>query len=73
MSTSRTVPPSAAGRRSVTVIGANATRTDGLTKTVFILGVERGKEFVRRLGDVEAVIVDRDGQIFYSAGLEPPH
>ena len=59
--------------RSVTVIGANATRTDGLTKTVFILGVERGMEFVRKLGDVEAVIVDRDGQIFYSAGLEPPH
>ena len=29
-------------------------------------------EFVRKLGDVEAVIVDRDGQIFYSAGLEPP-
>jgi FAD:protein FMN transferase len=58
--------------RSVTVIGANATRTDGLTKTVFILGVERGMEFIRRQGDVEAVIVDRDGQIFYSAGLEPP-
>jgi thiamine biosynthesis lipoprotein len=58
--------------RSVTVIGANATRTDGLTKTVFILGVERGMAFIRRLGDVEAVIVDKDGQVFYSAGLEPP-
>ena len=40
--------------RSVTVIGANATRTDGLTKTVFILGVERGMAFIRKLGDVEA-------------------
>jgi len=58
--------------RSVTVIGANATRTDGLTKTVFILGVERGMEFIRKLGDVEAVIVDREGRIFYSAGLESP-
>ena len=58
--------------RSVTVIGANATRTDGLTKTVFILGVERGMAFIRKLGDVEAVIVDKDGQVFYSAGLEPP-
>jgi hypothetical protein len=28
--------------------------------------------FIRRLGDVEAVIVDKDGQVFYSAGLEPP-
>jgi thiamine biosynthesis lipoprotein len=58
--------------RSVTVIGANATRTDGLTKTVFILGVERGMAFIRKLGDVEAVIVDKDGQVFYSAGLETP-
>jgi thiamine biosynthesis lipoprotein len=58
--------------RSVTVIGATATRTDGLTKPVFILGVERGMEFVRRVGDVEAVIVDKDGRIYYSPGLEPP-
>jgi thiamine biosynthesis lipoprotein len=63
---------SPAAVRSVTVIGANATRTDGLTKTVFILGVERGMAFIRKLGDVEAVIVDKDGQVFYSAGLEPP-
>jgi thiamine biosynthesis lipoprotein len=58
--------------RSVTVIGANATRTDGLTKTVFILGVERGMDFIAKLGDVEAIIVDRDGKVFYSAGLEAP-
>jgi thiamine biosynthesis lipoprotein len=57
--------------RSVTVIGPTATRTDGLTKPVFILGVERGMEFVRRVGDVEAVIVDDQGRIYYSPGLEP--
>jgi FAD:protein FMN transferase len=57
--------------RSVTVIGPNATRTDGLTKPVFILGVERGMEYVRRVGDVEAVIVDNQGQVYYSPGLEP--
>jgi len=57
--------------RSVTVIGPTATRTDGLTKPVFILGVERGMEFVRRVGGVEAVIVDDQGRIYYSPGLEP--
>lgn len=57
--------------RSVTIIGPNATRTDGLTKPVFILGVERGMAYVRRVGDVEAVIVDNQGQVFYSPGLEP--
>jgi hypothetical protein len=28
-------------------------------------------EFVRRVGGVEAVIVDAEGRIFYSPGLEP--
>ena len=37
---------------------------DGLTKPIFILGVERGMEYVRRVGDVEAVIVDKQGQVF---------
>jgi thiamine biosynthesis lipoprotein len=57
---------------SVTVVGPNATRTDGLTKTVFILGVERGLEFIRGLGDVEAVIVDHAGRVFHSDGLAAP-
>jgi len=58
--------------RSVTVVGPTATRTDGLTKPIFILGVERGMEFVRRVKDVEAVIVDNEGRIYYSPGLAPP-
>ncbi len=58
--------------RSVTVISSTATRTDGLTKPIFILGVERGMEFVRRVQDAEAIIVDNEGRIFYSDGLAPP-
>ena len=58
--------------RSVTVIGATATHTDGLTKPIFILGVEKGMEFVRRVKDVEAVIVDKEGRVYYSPGLAPP-
>jgi FAD:protein FMN transferase len=58
--------------RSATVIGPDATLTDGLSTTVFVLGVERGMELVSRLPGVEAVIVDKDGRIFYSDGLAPP-
>jgi thiamine biosynthesis lipoprotein len=58
--------------RSVTILGATATQTDGLSKPVFILGVERGMEFIRRVPGVEAVIVDKDGEVFYSDGLTPP-
>jgi len=58
--------------RSVTILGATATQTDGLSKPVFIFGVERGMEFIRRVPGVEAVIVDKDGKVFYSDGLAPP-
>ena len=58
--------------RSATVIGADATLTDALSTTVFVLGVERGMALVSRLPGVEAVVVDKDGRIFYSDGLAPP-
>jgi len=57
--------------RSVTILGADATQTDGLSTTVFVMGVERGMQLVSRLPGVEAVIVDRDGRIYYSDGLAP--
>jgi thiamine biosynthesis lipoprotein len=58
--------------RSATIIGPDATLTDGLSTTVFVLGVERGMALVSRLPGVEAIIVDKDGRIFYSDGLAPP-
>jgi thiamine biosynthesis lipoprotein len=58
--------------RSVTILGSDATLTDGLSTTVFVLGVERGMQLVSRLPEVEAVIVDKDGRIYYSDGLTPP-
>lgn len=58
--------------RSATVIGRDATLTDALSTTVFVLGVERGMELVARTEGVEAVIVDAEGRIYYSSGLEPP-
>jgi thiamine biosynthesis lipoprotein len=63
---------SARGVRSATVLGPDATLTDALSTTVFVLGVERGMQLIGRLPGVEAVVVDADGRIFYSAGLEPP-
>jgi thiamine biosynthesis lipoprotein len=58
--------------RSATIIGPDATQTDGLSTTVFVLGVERGMALVSGLPGVEAVIVDRDGRVYYSGGLAPP-
>jgi FAD:protein FMN transferase len=58
--------------RSVTVIAPTATRTDALTKSVFIMGPEAGIEFINTLLDVDAVAVSPEGKVFYSRGLAPP-
>jgi thiamine biosynthesis lipoprotein len=58
--------------RSVTILGPDATTTDGLSTTVFVLGVRRGLELVERLPGIEAVIVDAEGRIHHSAGLTTP-
>ncbi len=58
--------------RSVTVISGTATRTDALTKSVFIMGPEEGIKFIDTLSDVDAVAVAPDGKVFYSKGLAPP-
>ena len=58
--------------RSVTIISGTATRTDALTKSVFIMGPEEGIKFIDTLPDVDAVAVAPDGQMFYSRRLSPP-
>ncbi len=58
--------------RSVTIIGPTATRTDGLSKTIFVLGIEKGMQVLDRAGDVDAIAIDKDGKIYYSKGLAKP-
>jgi thiamine biosynthesis lipoprotein len=60
------------GVRSVTVIASTATRTDGLTKSVFIMGPKDGIEFINGLTDADAIVISDDGKVSYSKGLAPP-
>ena len=57
--------------RSATILASTATRTDGLSKTAFVLGAEEAMEIYDRLDDVDAILVTPDGQVLYSKGLEP--
>jgi FAD:protein FMN transferase len=63
---------SASKVRSATIIGPTATRTDGLSKTAFVLGPEHALEIYNRLDDIDAVLVTPDGRVLYTKGLEAP-
>jgi len=60
---------SATGARSVTIIGPDATTTEGLSKSVFIMGPERGIRFAESLPGIDAVIIDAGGLMHTTAGL----
>lgn len=60
---------SASKVRSATVIGPYATRTDGLSKTAFVLGPEKAMEIYNRLDDIDAIIVKLDGKVIHSKGM----
>jgi thiamine biosynthesis lipoprotein len=60
------------GVRSVTIIAPESTLAEGLTKSVFILGPERGLPLVESQADCDAVVVMADGRVIYSKGLAAP-
>ena len=57
--------------RSVTVIGPDATMTDGLSTSVFVMGAAEGMALIESLPDYDAVLVTPDRQLTYSSGLDP--
>ncbi len=61
---------SASKVRSATVIGPYATRTDGLSKTAFVLGPQKAMEIYNRLDDIDAIIVKLDGTVIHSRGMQ---
>jgi thiamine biosynthesis lipoprotein len=62
---------SASKVRSATILADSATRTDGLSKTAFVLGPEEAMKLYNRLGDVDAILVTLEGKVLYSKGIEP--
>jgi thiamine biosynthesis lipoprotein len=57
---------------SATIIADDATTSDALSTTLFILGVSKGLELVNRMQNVSAILIDNKGKIHYSADLAPP-
>jgi thiamine biosynthesis lipoprotein len=58
---------------SATVIGPDATITDGLSTTVFVLGADEGIALIERsYPGYETIVVDPDGHLHFSKGLVSP-
>lgn len=62
----------ASGVHSATVFGPDAVMTDALSTSVFVMGVDAGLKLIGCLPDYESIVIDADGRIFYSTGLEDP-
>ncbi len=60
------------GVRSVTIIGPTATDTEGWSKGVFIKGPVEGFRLIEQYPQMDAVVVDKDGKVWYTKGLRPP-
>lgn len=56
---------------SVTIIGDDAVTTDALSTTIFVMGASKGLLLIEKLADIDAVIIDTNGKMHYSSGLEP--
>jgi FAD:protein FMN transferase len=54
---------------SVTVLAPDGLTSEALSKAVFVMGVTRGLALIDRLQDIDAVVVDAQGQLHASAGL----
>lgn len=62
----------ASGVHSATVFGPDAVFTDALSTSVFVMGVDKGLRLIATLPDYESIVIDADGQIYYSDGLQQP-
>lgn len=57
---------------SATVTGADAMTTDALSTTIFVLGAIPGMALIETLDGIDAIIIDSNGKLHYSSGLQPP-
>ncbi|MDO6565555.1 FAD:protein FMN transferase [Alteromonas sp. 1_MG-2023] len=55
--------------QSVSIIGPSSTINDGLSTSVFVLGVVEGITLINTLPDYEAIVLDKHRKLHYSTGL----
>ncbi len=58
------------GCQSVTILAPDTMTSDALSTAVFVLGPEEGMRLIKSLSGIEGIIVDSNGNVHYSSGIE---
>jgi thiamine biosynthesis lipoprotein len=61
------------GILSVTVISPDAEMSDAIATSVFIMGVEKGLQFINQFNDIQCFIIDDSNTYHFSENLQPKH
>ena len=61
---------SPAAIHSVTILAADGLTAEALSKSLFVLGIERGMALIESQPGVDAIVVDAKGRLHYSTGLQ---
>lgn len=57
------------GPHGVTIVSEDLEQANGLSAAVMVLGADAGRELIRQSAALEGLIVDRDGSVWISPGL----
>jgi thiamine biosynthesis lipoprotein len=62
--------PAESGLVSVTVVADSSMAADALSTILFVAGMEKGLEFLRRFSGTEAIFIDMSLQVYITTGLK---
>lgn len=66
----KTGEPADSGLISVTIIAKSSTDADALSTAAFVLGLDKGKQLIEIMANVEAIFVTKDKEIYTTDGLK---
>ncbi len=58
--------------RSVSVIGPDSTTCDALSTSLFVMGSKKALELINQIDKFDAIIINSNGKLLFSSGLQNP-